>query len=1557
MLRNRAACALVLAVLAVAGCARTAPKTPRPPVTGLQIDPAEPSVAIGETLKLTAVAVLANGATQELDGADWALLGDEVATLSAVKGVAHVTGVKAGEVRIEVRALSFVAEVPLKVTGPRPVSLAVTPPERTTGLGGVVSFVATATLSDQSTQVVTAEAEWSLDDPKIAQAKEKGSFSGLAAGTTTVKARYQGLEATSRLVVSSATLVRVDVTPPVLVLPLKSSVGLKAVAVFDDASVSDVTAQASWTSSAATVVKVEGGLVTGLSAGNATITATFEGKSGNSAVQVTAAQLKSVELSPPSLQLAKGTSGAFKATALFDSPDVPPQDVTLLASWESTAPAVASASTTEPGSFLGIAPGEAQAKASYLGVVGAAKVSVTAATLLALAVNPARQTLPKGASAQYQAMGTYTDGTNQDVTELVLWNSRDPSIASLSNAEGSKGLAQAKAPGTVTVEATLDGRTGQATLEVTAAQLEALEVLPQDTLLAKGTSAPLRAQATFTDQSQLDVTEQADWTSSDNSIASVSTLGTGRGLVSGIKPGTVTVTAAFGGKSAKASVVVSPATLTALAIAPLDPTLAKGTTQQMKATGTYSDGSIQDVTRQVVWSMATPSIASVSNASGEQGLVTGLSPGETTLTATLLSRTAKTTVTVTPATLTRLTIRPSPTTLEYKGTQQLVATATYSDGSSVDVTATTAWTSDDPSVASVVSGLVTGNRAGKTSVTGTFGGKSVKVEVTVNAPKLTRLEIRPASLSLPAGRKGQLACWGIYADGSQVEVTLKAAWSASPGNVRVDSRGEVTALSPGVSTVTALFETFTATAKVDVGAPEVDTLTITPTTAKVPQGQKQTFTVRAFLSDGSSQDVTLQTLFTSNDTQGFINLVGNTATGLKQGGPVVITASYGGKTVTAQLTIGPPVVVDSLRIDPTFVTLAVGGKKSFTVTAVYTDGTNQDVTASCLFVSADPSVVGLQANEAVGVKEGGPVNVTASYGGKTAIAQVKVSPAALVSIEIQPAGVVLQKGESAQLKAMAKYSDGSQKDVTSLCTWETSNFMICSAIAGTVKGVGAGTATVTAKLSGVEGTATVVVEAPVMNRIAIVPPNAFLRPNLVYPFRAYGLYSDGTVTEIPNELDNWETTNLTVASPFKLDGYFGILAGATGNAGLTVNFDSGSGQTSVYVHNSPITGVEVSPAKLVLPRGTAAKLAGVFAYKAPGDGWAVEIQNPQWSSLNSTVATIDPNGVVSAQTPGQTNVQVKTYSAEPDPNDPTGWKVYTATTAVTVTSGTLTSIELSVPPKLVVGLTTRLRAKGTFSDGTVLDLGPSAVIYSTSDASLAAMSRDVDGAKVTAKAAGSITLSATMHGVTRTVPVTLVSTTLSTLGMSVAQTTLAQGSTSPLTVTGTFADGTTLDLTESATYASSAPDVAQVAYGLFTNMSWPLVLAHAPNNPPQNATLTASFQGKSATAAMKVNGVNLRSLALAVGSAAPSPTLTLSGPGPFHLRVVGTFTDNSTADVTPFCTFTPASPGTGVVATISNALAGKVTVLGKGSQTVTATYAPSYINQPLISGSATLVVP
>ncbi|BAV34767.1 hypothetical protein SCL_2490 [Sulfuricaulis limicola] len=83
-------------------------------------------------------------------------------------------------------------------------------------------------------------------------------------------------------------------------------------------------------------------------------------------------------------------------------------------------------------------------------------------------------------------------------------------------------------------------------------------------------------------------------------------------------------------------------TLQSIAMTPDNPTVTVGKTKQLTATGSYSDGSTQDLTAQVSWQSSDPVKATVSTT----GLVSGLSYGSTTVTATLGSISGSTLVNV-----------------------------------------------------------------------------------------------------------------------------------------------------------------------------------------------------------------------------------------------------------------------------------------------------------------------------------------------------------------------------------------------------------------------------------------------------------------------------------------------------------------------------------------------------------------------------------------------------------------------------------------------------------------------------------------------------------------------------------------------------------------------------------------------------------------------------------------------------------------------------------------------------------------------------------------------
>ncbi|HET9388324.1 MAG TPA: kelch repeat-containing protein [Steroidobacteraceae bacterium] len=192
--------------------------------------------------------------------------------------------------------------------------------------------------------------------------------------------------------------------------------------------------------------------------------------------------------------------------------------------------------------------------------------------------------------------------------------------------------------------------------------------------------------------------------------------------------GVVTVYLLSGGnRVARVSFVVG---LLGIMLTPSAPSLPKGLTQQFKATGTFTDTSTADLTGSVIWTSGSPTVASIDGASG---LATALSVGSSAITATSGSVSGTTSLSVTAASLESVAITPSSGTVGISNTVQLSALGSYSDGSTADVTRTVAWSTSDPTLASISAstGLLTGVALGPVSVSATRGAVTASVPFTV----------------------------------------------------------------------------------------------------------------------------------------------------------------------------------------------------------------------------------------------------------------------------------------------------------------------------------------------------------------------------------------------------------------------------------------------------------------------------------------------------------------------------------------------------------------------------------------------------------------------------------------------------------------------------------------------------------------------------------------------------------------------------------------------------------------------------------------------------------
>ncbi|WP_342040160.1 Ig-like domain-containing protein [Aeromonas caviae] len=571
---------------------------------------------------------------------------------------------------------------------------------------------------------------------------------------------------------------------------------------YGDGSVKDLTSETSWHSSDDRIATMSSpGALTARDAGTTTVTASHDGIISNTIqITVTDAVLTAIQVTPPSVSLAKGQTRQLTATATYS--DNTTADVTGSVAWLPADITTATVSTT--GLLTGRVAGTTEVTASQNGITSnTVQVTVTDAVLAAIQITPPSVSLAKGQTRQLTATATYSDNTTADVTGSVAWLPADITTATVSTT----GLLTGRVPGTTEVTASLDGITSNTVqITVTDAVLTAIQITPPSVSLAKGQTRQLTATATYSDNTTADVTGSVAWLSDDMTTATVSSTG----LLTGRIAGTTEVTASLDGiTSNTVQVTVTDAVLTAIQVTPPSVSLTKGQTQQLTATATYSDNTTADVTGSVAWLSDDMTTATVSTT----GILTGRIAGSTEVTASLDGITSNTVqVTVTDAVLTAIAITPPSVSVGKGQTQQLTATATYSDSSTANVTDNVAWLSDDTATVTVISGLLTGVEQGTAEVTASLDGvTSNAVQVTVTDAVLTAIEITPPSVSVGKGQTQQLTATATYSDNTTADVTGSVAWlSDDTATATVTTNGLLTGVEEGTTEISASLDGVTS---------------------------------------------------------------------------------------------------------------------------------------------------------------------------------------------------------------------------------------------------------------------------------------------------------------------------------------------------------------------------------------------------------------------------------------------------------------------------------------------------------------------------------------------------------------------------------------------------------------------------------------------------------------------------------------------------------------------------------------------------------------------------
>lgn len=811
-----------------------------------------------------------------------------------------------------------------------------------------------------------------------------------------------------------------------------------------------------WASSDQTIATVSStGVVSGVSVGAVQVAASAEGKSAIAEITVNPTPVATVRLSPASRDLLVGQTVQIVAEPLDGEGNVLPGRPVTFTTSNATVASVSGA-----GVVTALAPGSTIITAASEGKSAVATITVASVPVASVVVTPSTNALVVGQTTQLEAAPR--DAAGQPLAgRAVLWSTSAPAIASVS----STGLVTAIAPGNATISAVSEGKTGTATIAVSPKPVSSVIVSPGQATVMVGQTTQLTAQVTDAQGNVLSG-RPISFASDNGGVATVSASG----VVTGVAPGSATITATSEGKTGTAAVAVTPIPVASVAVTPSEPNVVVGQSVQLAAVARSAGG--QELSgRTVGWSSGAPSIASVSAT----GAVTGLAPGTAIVFATIDGVIGTATVTVRPVPVASVAVAPPTASVTVGGTVQLSASVRDAGGAELPGRLV-GWSSSDETVATVSStGLVSGRKVGSATITASSEGKSGTAAVTVIAAPVATVTVAPSSATLTVGQTVELVAQTLDAAGGVLAGRAVTWTTSNAGVATVAPNGTVTAVGPGSATITATSEGKSGTAAVTVTAAPpaaVASVAVSPTSASLTVGGTQQVTATPRDAQGNALAGRAVAWASANTAVATVTQAG-LITAVAPGNTTV-TATSEGKVGTVTVTVTPP-ATGSVGVTPASVTVNVAF--STTLTATVRDVTGAVIAGAPVAWSSDKPLVAAvsQAGVVIGLLPG-IATITASSGGKSGTAAVTVQLAPVASVTVSPSTLELRDRSGERTGTLtATVRDALNNILTGRTVmWASSRTSVATVDQnGVVTAQDDGDATITATSEGKSGTAEV----------------------------------------------------------------------------------------------------------------------------------------------------------------------------------------------------------------------------------------------------------------------------------------------------------------------------------------------------------------------------------------------------------------------------------------------------------------------------------------------------
>jgi hypothetical protein len=542
-----------------------------------------------------------------------------------------------------------------------------------------------------------------------------------------------------------------------------------------------------------------------------------------------------------------------------------------------------------------------------------------------------------------------------------------------------------------------------------------------------------------------DVTTEAKWTTSDDSVVKVS-----KGELTLVGLGSATVTAEYKARKASFTVKVT-APYQKLAIVPGEDLelLVGDAPVELKVFAKQSETDAgMDVTDKIELKSSNSSVAAI-----EDGKLKPVALGKSTISVSYLGSTAKLDVYVRnpyEALILDQTDFVKNPVLFMNDSITVQAKVRNAASQSIDVAGE--WTSSNPLAVSVNGGVITARASGTSNIKVSYLGISKEFTVKVY-PTVTKFEAADTEVEVLKGEsKSFPKVTGTLLDDEKEDFSSAVIWTSSDEKVVTTEDGKIKAIDAGTATITGKIGSrqvatvlVTVNEKVLVLLPDVEEYQLVMgRSIALPK-------VNAVFEDGKESDVTSSVEWSLTGSAAVIK--DGTLKGLTKGS-TTLKGTYLNKDIKIPVVVEQEVV--KIVVEPEKIDLNIKKSKSIKVTGYYSNGKTVSLSSKMNWSSSDSAIVTVSKTSVKAVAEG-TATITGSYQGKEATVKVNVVPK-LKKLTVSEKKLNLKPGDVKTVTVTAEFDTGAKTNVGDTAVWTTSNASVAKVTNGRIEAIAKGTA-------------------------------------------------------------------------------------------------------------------------------------------------------------------------------------------------------------------------------------------------------------------------------------------------------------------------------------------------------------------------------------------------------------------------------------------------------------------------------------------------------------------